>query len=301
MNWYHQEILYKEAGWGGFAKGLSPFVLSGLIFLGIMQSDILRQSPSQIVQTVKTKAQEKGIEESRIQPIIEELESASQPESQPASQPASFSFTLFMPALLQREGSRNKVYDDGAGYATIGIGHMMGKIISKDKRTGLPTKISPNPRSKEVFDKLFGRTIDFNAVATGKQTLTNEQIKLLAETVDVPEHYKIAQRIFPNIDSYPDYVKYALLNGVFRGEFKKGYHVVKAINAGNFKDVVKFYLMRRDYSGAKKHGKLRGLISRMDENQYAFLKYALELGQITPQEYNNKMKLLDLTDLTFMK
>jgi len=308
MNWYHQEILYKEAiNWGDFAKGISPFVLSGLLFLGISQNDIKNQSPSQIKQTVMNKAQEKGIEESQIRSIIEELDQAilspqntQQPEAQQTQPKKQTSFAPFIPALTQREGFRTKVYDDGAGYATIGIGHMMGKILAKDKN-GIPTKIIPNERSVKVFNELFGNTLDFNLVATGKQVLTKEQAQRLAEAVDVPEHYARARNLFPNIDNYPDYVKYALLNGVFRGEFKKDYQVTKAINEGNFKDVTRFYLMRKDYSQAQKNGRLRGIIARMDENQYAFLKYALELGQITQQEYQQKMRLLDLTDLTFME
>ena len=302
MNWYRQEILYKEAiNWGDFAKGISPFLLSGLLFLGITQNDIKNQSPSQIKQTVLNKAKEKGIEESQIKPIIEEIDqTTTQPTTQTTQPIKQTLFSPFMPALTQREGFKTKVYDDGTGYATIGIGHMMGKILAKDKN-GIPTKIIPNERSVKVFNELFGNSLDFNLVATGKQVLTKEQTQQLAESVDVPEHYERAKNLFPNIDSYPDYIKYALLNGVFRGEFKKDYHVTKAINEGNFKEVSKLYLMRKDYNNAKTRGKLRGLIARMDENQYAFLKYALELGQITQQEYQQKIRLLNLTDLTFMK
>jgi len=328
MNWYlHQNILYKEAlNLKDFAKGFIPTFAGLLLFLGISWSVLENKTAPEIRQTIKMKAEEKGLDyDDRLGEIVEQnINQIEQPDDdrsgtiieQPTSIPAIPQKSIGSPpvpskqkqvslppisnTLIQREGLKTKVYDDGAGYATIGIGHMMGKIVSKDKK-GIPTKIVPNERSKKAFQELFGNSVNFDAVSTGKQILTEEQVKRLAEKVDIPQHYKIAENLFPNINKYPDFVRSALLNGVFRGEFKKYYQVTKTINEGNFGKASHLYLQRKDYNLAKTTGKLRGIIPRMDENKYALLKYALQLGQITPQQYQQELKALDLKDLTFMK
>ena len=327
MNWYvRQNILHKEAlNLKDFAKGFVPTFAGILLFLGISRSMLENKTAPEIKQTIQIKAEEKGIDYNKIAPIVEQnIKQIEQPDydrpgtiiEQPTATPETpqkprgasvsppskeqVSLPLISDSLIKREGLRTKVYDDEAGYATIGIGHMMGKIVSKDKN-GIPTKIIPNERSKKVFQELFGNSVNFNAVATGRQTLSTNQVKQLAEKVDIPQHYKMAENLFPNINEYPDYVKYALLNGVFRGEFKKDYQVTKAINEGNFGKASHLYLQRKDYNLAKTTGRLRGIIPRMDENKYALLKYALQLGQITQRQYQQKLKALNLKDLTFMR
>ena len=72
-----------------------------------------------------------------------------------------FDYAAFTNKIRQYEGYRNKVYDDGRGNATIGVGHMI------------------TPQSRQTFNQLFGKTVNFDDVASGKTTLTKSQIQRL--------------------------------------------------------------------------------------------------------------------------
>lgn len=321
----YQVDFLKEASFAGFLKGFLPIgVVSALLGLGLGIADLQDKNIEQAKQRIVQKAEEKGYDQKTIEMLVESIEEVStqyaskNPETPPVQpkietqvqsplkpkvapkakieQNKKDQFNdYFSKKLLEREGSKDKVYDDGRGFATIGIGHMMGKI-ERDKKGNI-INIVPNERSKSIFAKVLagekdanGELIDFNKVLWGKQKLSKDQIKKLVVS-DISTHEDLAKKLFPKLDEYPVFVKAALLNGVYRGEYKKDYKVTHAINAGNFKLAADLYLQRHDYKNAKKLG-ISGIIPRMNENKAAMLVYALQLGQIDKNQCNKELGAL---------
>jgi len=204
-------------------------------------------------------------------PVLAGHKSNTTADTQPAKQvaPAAAKVATTQPAVNQdtkyyadyisvSEGRSAKVYLDGSGYPTIGIGHLM------------------TPQSKLVFKLLFDDAVDYDALMAKTATLSDAQIDKLFE-YDVQKHLKQTKALFPKFDQYPLYLRAALLDSVYRGEQKAEYRTVKLINSGNFREAASNYLNRKDYQQAKETGKNRGIITRMNRNQQAMLKYATEL------------------------
>lgn len=125
----------------------------------------------------------------------------------------------------------HKMYKDSKGLNTIGIGHL---VLDEE----LPLYQGKTLTEKEVLD-LF---------------VKDSQIKL-----------QRARRIFPKFDSYSDDLKVALLNGVFRGEFKAGHDAVKLINRGQWKKAAEEYLDNAEYKNAVEENNA-GVRPRMEFN-----------------------------------
>jgi len=166
-----------------------------------------------------------------------------------------FDHERFAGHIKQYEGFRNAVYDDGIGNATIGIGHLV------------------TPKSRGIFQRLFGNTVNYDAIISGQAKLTNEQVNQLAK-YDINKHLKRARSMFPKFDTYPYYVKEALLNSVYRGD--TGQKTVALINSGRWEEAAAEYINRHDYQNAGSLG-IRGIIRRMDANRDAMLEYAKQL------------------------
>jgi GH24 family phage-related lysozyme (muramidase) len=163
----------------------------------------------------------------------------------------------FADYIGQSEGRRSFMYLDSNGFPTIGIGHLL------------------TPQSRLVFKYLFGLAVDYIQIMNKQQGLSSSQIDKLFE-YDMQKHLKRTKQIFPDFDTYPIYLKAALLDGVYRGEYSPEHTTVKLINSGKFKEAAAQYLLRKDYNQAIKSGKSRGIISRMNRNQLAMLRYAKE-------------------------
>ena len=98
-------------------------------------------------------------------------------------------------------------------------------------------------------------------------------------TSDINNEEKKTKNLFPKYDSYPLYVRRALVNSVCRGEAKKEYEWVNAVNAGKWETAATKYLQGWDidFSQAKNPKYQGGVADRMVTNQEAFKKYANEL------------------------
>lgn len=163
--------------------------------------------------------------------------------------------TFYKNKILPNEGIRYYIYDDGRGNPTIGVGHLITK------------------NSRDIFNELFGRSIDFDKILSGQLGLTKEQVEKLAK-YDSKKHLERAKKIFNNFDNYPVYLQYALLDSVYRGD--TGPKTTVLINQGKWEEAAKEYLNRYDYKNADQLG-IPGIKSRMESNQKAFLQYANEL------------------------
>ena len=158
--------------------------------------------------------------------------------------------------IAEFEGFKAMVYEDTKGIKTVGYGFNMEQS-----------------NAREIFEKYVNKSeVSFDDVLSGKKKLTREQaLALFKGTMD--EKIKLAKRLFPNFDKYPEAVKTALVNGVYRGEFKASHKTVKYINKGQWDKVADEYLDRDDYRNSKP-GKNGGIKIRMDFNAKIFREYA---------------------------
>lgn len=159
--------------------------------------------------------------------------------------------------IAKNEGWRNKVYDDGKGFNTIGIGH---KLIDSDR---------------ELFKKLFDNKVDFDKINAGQAALSDEQILTLFAN-DYQDHRQRTKRLFPDFDDYPNYVKAALVDGVFRGDLSGSPTTRRFINQGEWDQAATEYLNNNEYRTADANG-LSGIPRRMERNRDAMIRYGQEV------------------------
>jgi len=152
-----------------------------------------------------------------------------------------------------------------------------------------------DPKNPKTFvsspSKKRGGTLTIGWGHTGPEAKIGAKIsKSKAEqllTADIRNEENKTKNLFPKYDTYPTYVRKALVNSVYRGEAKKGYKWVEAINAGDWDDAAKKYLQgwNIDFSQANDPRYKGGVADRMVTNQEAFKKYAKELKSKTkPQD-----------------
>lgn len=200
-------------------------------------------------------------EQPQIPPKVEKPnETHAEPQETPPETPqtrkSGFDYQAAAKYLYGHEGIRTKVYDDGVGNPTIGIGHAFG------------------PESRQIFNTVFGNEVNYNNIISGRDALTNEQIWRLFE-YDLERHLTRARNRFHNFDDFPSYLQLALLDSVYRGD--TGPRTTALINAGKWREAAVEYLNRRDYRDRAKNN-MRGIGPRMERNRDAMLRYANELG-----------------------
>lgn len=165
----------------------------------------------------------------------------------------------FADNLIPYEGIREYVYNDGKGLPTIGIGHLI------------------TPKSHSIFKNLFNISDqEYNDIVNKKRKLTKDQIYKLFYNYDLKEHINRAKSRLPKFDTYPEYLKVALVNAIYRGDLGK--NTAQLINSGNWVAASKEYIKHKDYNSP--NPRLKGITPRMDKNQKAMLQYAKEIGQI---------------------
>jgi GH24 family phage-related lysozyme (muramidase) len=281
MNWYKraklQDIQKVSFNWSNLLKGMSIPVTVGLLAL-LSRSNVTPQEISQIAKNnpnnpsaIQEYVQQKASTQPATQPIPkQQIAPTSQPvakiepKPQPKPQKTKFDYNDFTQSLTGNEGKKSKLYDDGTGVFTVGIGHAVGKDPSDPRAK----------KSRKIFEQLFGNASKWDSLWQGG-SLTNQEINILAKH-DIDEHQSRAKEMFPKYDTYPYYLQKALLDGVYRGDI--GEKTQQLINAGNWSAAAKEYTNRRDYRDAEQNG-MGGIKTRMDENKSAFLQYAQELGQ----------------------
>ena len=156
-----------------------------------------------------------------------------------------------------------------------------------------------DPKNPKTFvsapSKKRGGTLTIGWGHTGPEAKIGAKItKTKAEqllTLDIINEENKTKNLFPKYNTYPTYIKKALVNSVYRGEAKKGYKWVEAINAGNWDDAAAKYLQgwNIDFSQANDPKYKGGVADRMVTNQEDFKKYAKELkGDKKLQSNNSK-------------
>lgn len=170
--------------------------------------------------------------------------------------------------IAQHEGLAKKrnpkideyfVYDDGVGNLTIGVGHFL------------------KPSSQDKFKRLFGDTVNFKDVYSGKRGITKEQAYKLFEE-DLKSHVEVAKRIFPKFDQYPQTIKETIVNMIFRGEISTKHKTYNFMINDQWDKASEEYLKRYDYENAVKN-KIPGIMKRMEENQKKMKEYGEQLNR----------------------
>lgn len=296
MNWYKtQSIIQKESAnwdkvqkgfWAGVAIGLASWLGLSTVQLQNLKSQFGNNEQA-LVNTLKQEVEKQGGNPDQIlqqnsqnkiniQEQIPSVRSPLKQENEPANvnqkpnnsiEKEKDYYNLYINRMKEREGWRNKAYDDGIGIITVGVGHAMGK--SPDS-SNVHAK-----RSREVFKKLFGNSVNWDDVYNKRVSLTDSQVAALAK-YDIEDHKNRAKSMFVNFENYPDYVQEALIDSVFRGDTGKA--TTALINQGNWRAAADEYINRKDYINAERNN-MRGIKTRMDKNRAAFLQYAKELGQ----------------------
>ena len=142
--------------------------------------------------------------------------------------------------------------------------------------------ISDYIRSNEgVSTKTYTDTSGNKTIGVGHLLKKGEKVDDIEETfkTDVKGKIETAKSLFPKFNEYPLKVKQSLVDGIFRGEYKKGQKTVDYINKGEWDKVPNEYINRNDYRVSKASEKaskpITGVYKRMDRNADIFRNYAL--------------------------
>jgi len=156
-----------------------------------------------------------------------------------------------------------------------------------------------DPKNPKTFvnasNKKRGGTLTIGWGHTGPEAkvgnkITNAKAEQLL-SADIKNEENKTKTLFPKYSSYPTYIKRALVNSVYRGEAKKGYKWVEAINSGDWNSAASKYLQGWDidFSQAKDPKYQGGVADRMVTNQEEFKRYANELkGKKKPTNTNKE-------------
>lgn len=146
-------------------------------------------------------------------------------------------------------------YTDINGHPTIGYGHLITN------------------KSKGIFKSLFNNEERVTKLLSGEEAMTDAEMDKLFD-YDVKQKINYARKLIPSFNTYPQYVKNAIISALYRGDI--GPKTRSYINKGEWEAAAKQYLRHDEYikSSATKS---RAIAKRMERNQAAFLKYAKEI------------------------
>lgn len=105
-----------------------------------------------------------------------------------------------------------------------------------------------------------------STVKLGQKTTQKQAEKNLREKL-IPEKIKTAKRLFPDFDEFSDPLKIEIVQGVFRGDFKKEHDTVKLINQKKWDEASVEFLNHAEYEEAKRLGRRsdrRGIVPRLE-------------------------------------
>jgi GH24 family phage-related lysozyme (muramidase) len=153
------------------------------------------------------------------------------------------------------EGKENEVYKDSAGLPTIGIGHYL----------------TNSEQDKRLFKSLFGNSVNYNKVLNGTQKLENDQVEKLFN-VDVKIKEKLAKTKISEFESFPQYIKNAIICGLYRGDL--GPKTIGHINSGDWQKASTEYLNHSNARSGPDQIK-----RRMKTNALAFSHYGKQLDR----------------------
>jgi GH24 family phage-related lysozyme (muramidase) len=142
-----------------------------------------------------------------------------------------------------------------------------------DANPRVPAKPGTQPRGTLTIG--YGTTAAvYPALKPGMKISKTQAEDLLVKGIE--QHERKAIQLIPKFNTYPKYVRAAILNAIYRGDL--GPNTRKLINQGKWKDASIEYLKHKNYTNP---GKFTGVVKRMKSNADAFLKYSNEMHRDT--------------------
>jgi GH24 family phage-related lysozyme (muramidase) len=190
----------------------------------------------------------------------EKKETTATPTTPALPSSGNIDYTSLFNYISSNEGTgHGQVYNDSYGLPTIGIGHLL------------------TDRSRAIFERLFGDSVDYNAILSKKQKLTRDQ-EIALFTEDVQSKLAIANRRIHDFQGLRQQTKNAIIDALFRGDL--GPKTIALMNARQWEDASEEYLNHREYIKTRdlvnkgKKVNNRGIVGRMERNSQAFYDQA---------------------------
>jgi GH24 family phage-related lysozyme (muramidase) len=222
-----------------FKKTLASLGLAGLTALGAMTSSAAQPAKQSVKQSAQT------VQKSTVSKDASALKSSE----------VKLLGGKLSDYIANWEGKKNKVYKDSAGLPTIGIGHYL----------------TNNQEDRQLFNSLFGNSVDYNKILNGTQELDDNQIEKLFN-VDVKIKEKLAGKKISGFGSLPQYIKNAIISGLYRGDL--GPKTIGFINSGDWNKASVEYLNHKNAKTGPSQ-----IQRRMKTNALAFSHYAKQFAQ----------------------
>jgi hypothetical protein len=171
--------------------------------------------------------------------------------------------------IRQDEGVKSKMYDDGKGIMTVGVGHNL-----KNEKA-----------SVSAFTKAFGKdgAAIRKSVMSGEK-MSNDQIEKLFE-VDYQEHKNRATSMIPKLQEYSPELQSVLVSGTFRGHVTDSPNFRKLLDSGDYEGAANELLDRgelkekRDKKGNVIYKPLPGVVTRMNRDAQAVRDYGKKVAE----------------------
>lgn len=158
-----------------------------------------------------------------------------------------------------------------------------------DANPKVPAKPGIRPRGTLTIG--YGTTASVLPTLKPGMKISHDKADALL-TKGIAEHEHKAMQLVPKFNTYPKYVRAAILNAIYRGDL--GPNTRKLINQGKWKEASIEYLKHPNYTNP---GKFVGVVKRMKSNSVAFDKYASELKskqtQIKPKPFKTGVDWMD--------
>jgi|TARA_R100000008_G_scaffold86822_1_gene81873 GH24 family phage-related lysozyme (muramidase) len=154
-----------------------------------------------------------------------------------------------------KDGRPGYAYKDHKGYLTVGVGHL---VLKNDR----------------ALQQVAGK--HYSNVVRGRTPLTDKQMEQLFN-IDVKQKISAARRALPAFDSYPQYLRNAIVDGFFRGDLSGSKDTLALMNKGDFKAAAKEYLNHAGYRKSKEEG--TGVAGRMERNAAVFATFGGDIPQ----------------------
>jgi len=156
-----------------------------------------------------------------------------------------------------------------------------GLHVTYDDATGKKVDKGQSPSGTLTIG--YGTTKDIHPTMTpGEKISEKKAVDFLKK--GIRDNENIVRDLVKKYDTYPRYVRVALLNAKYRGDL--GSKTIELINQGKWNQVSKEYLNHPNF---KNPGKYKGVVKRMQSNADAFDKYAKEIkGKVETKSSSDK-------------
>ena len=215
---------------------------------------------------------------------------------------------LVLSNLIKYTGTHVKDYKDATIFHDENAVKEVQKLVGRDNPL---TEIQKHIIKLEGYspDKYYLNPEEKKAgiVTTGSGQTREFANKPFVEVFAAKENK--ARDVFPDYDIYPLATQKALMSGIYRGDFQKGYTTVEAINAGDFTKASQHFLLKGNpatdtdwsisYQKALDNTQLAGVKTRLENIQGALEAHGEAQAQVAELNlnkggYNAGVNLVDI-------